>query len=485
MTIQKYEGKTKEEAIEKARERLGDNVVIMNVKTVRPGGLFGVFQKGTVEVTVAIEDDVAAGRTLAAVPDPAPARKESPAVHVTPQSALEKLSRKGPDEVKNFTAVADETITIPPVGRDREPAEPAINTYKRPGSAISVEPQQPSVDADALRSVFKEVNEVISGASSIPVSAVADYDPSAKIIHADQIKSEPVPYRSEKNAPTSSKVLDFPEERLASQQSSADMKSGFVRMLYNKLVDNEVDERYVNSLLSDLGDVMSSDASVDRRISNVYQKMILQLGNMSTISLSGKPTVVFLIGPTGVGKTTTIAKLASRYKLKEGKSVAFITSDTYRIAAQEQLSTYAGILKAPISVLYEASDLPEMLKGFKDQDLVLVDTVGFSHMNTSQRDNLKALLAAIPEEYHKEIYLVLSATTKYNDLKAIVDAYKEFTDFSLVFTKLDETGYYGNIYNIRRYSDASLSYVTNGQNVPDDISVLDPQKLVKTLLGGR
>ena len=118
-------------------------------------------------------------------------------------------------------------------------------------------------------------------------------------------------------------------------------------------------------------------------------------------------------------------------------------------------------------------------------DLIFVDTAGFSHKNQQQKSDTKRLLDGVNEEYHKEIYLVLSATTKYRDLMEIVDIYDEISDYKLIFTKLDETSSYGNLLNIKLYADADLSYVTIGQNVPDDIEVFDTQKIVKQLLGGR
>ena len=117
-------------------------------------------------------------------------------------------------------------------------------------------------------------------------------------------------------------------------------------------------------------------------------------------------------------------------------------------------------------------------------DLILVDTVGFSHKNEHQRDNMKQILETVDDSYQKEVYLVLSATTKYQDLKDIIDSYQGFTDFNMIFTKLDETTMYGNILNEKLYAGANLSYVTMGQNVPDDIAEIDMQKMVKQLLGG-
>ena len=197
-----------------------------------------------------------------------------------------------------------------------------------------------------------------------------------------------------------------------------------------------------------------------------------------------KPKVVFFIGPTGVGKTTTIVKIASKYKVEMEKKVAFITADTYRIAATEQLKIYANILDAPMSIVYSVDDINNAIAQMLDYDLIFVDTAGFSHKNEEQKAETKALLEGVDSVYEKEVFLVVSATTKYNDLLDIVDMYKEISSFKLIFTKLDETSTFGNLLNIKLYSGAELSYATNGQNVPDDIEIFNTQKIVKQLLGG-
>jgi flagellar biosynthesis protein FlhF len=209
------------------------------------------------------------------------------------------------------------------------------------------------------------------------------------------------------------------------------------------------------------------------------------MGKPSVIQFRGKkPMVVFLIGPTGVGKTTTIAKIASKYKLEYNKKVAMVTSDTYRIAATDQLRTYANILDTPLSVVYSPDEINDAIDKLKDHDLILVDTAGFSHKNQEQKEDMKKLLMNLNPAYERAVYLVLSSTTKYKDLKEIIDTYTAFTKFRLIFTKLDETTAYGNILNCKLYSGADLSYVTTGQNVPDDMEVVDTQHIVKQLLGG-
>ena len=136
-------------------------------------------------------------------------------------------------------------------------------------------------------------------------------------------------------------------------------------------------------------------------------------------------------------------------------------------------------------MVYSVNEINEAVRKYTDYDLIFVDTAGFSHKNQQQKSDTKRLLDGLDETYHKEVYLVLSATTKYNDLMDIVDIYRDMADYKFIFTKLDETSSYGNLLNIKLYADADLSYVTTGQNVPDDIEVFDTQKVVKQLLGGK
>ena len=194
---------------------------------------------------------------------------------------------------------------------------------------------------------------------------------------------------------------------------------------------------------------------------------------------------VLLLGPTGVGKTTTIAKIASIFRVDQKKKVALLTADTYRIAAAEQLRTYANILEVPFRIIYTVEEIEKALEDFRDYDYILVDTAGHSHQNSAQKESMSNFIHSVDGKIEKEVYLVLSATTKYRDLISIADAYKEMTDFKLIFTKLDETTTLGNLLNLRLYTDAALSYVTYGQNVPDDIEEFNPQKTVKKLLGGK
>ena len=271
------------------------------------------------------------------------------------------------------------------------------------------------------------------------------------------------------------------EDTVAEEQSAA---MSCVQMIYNQLIANEVEEVYANKVIAEIEQSLKPDATVDNILSTVYQKIVLKLGETKELEYeSGKTKYVFFIGPTGVGKTTTIAKLASSLKLGKKAKVALFTADTYRIAAVDQLRSYATILGIPLRVIYSETEIADAVEEYKDYDIVLIDTAGRSHKNREQRDDIEKLLLTIPEE-SREIYLVLSATTKYRDLVKITETYSAIAKYNLIFTKLDETTGIGNIFNIKMLTGASLAYTAFGQSVPDDISKINPQEVAKQLLGG-
>lgn len=275
---------------------------------------------------------------------------------------------------------------------------------------------------------------------------------------------------------------DKEKEETATEELSAAMAC--VQMIYNQLIANEVEEIYANKVIAEIEQSLKPDATVDNILSTIYQKIVLKLGETKELEYeSGKTKYVFFIGPTGVGKTTTIAKLASSLKLGKKAKVALFTADTYRIAAVDQLRSYATILGIPLRVIYSETEIKEAVEEYKDYDIVLIDTAGRSHKNREQRDDIEKLLLSVPEEC-REIYLVLSATTKYRDLVKITETYSSIAKYNLIFTKLDETAGIGNIFNIKMLTGAPLSYTTFGQSVPDDISKINPQAVAKQLLGG-
>lgn len=206
-----------------------------------------------------------------------------------------------------------------------------------------------------------------------------------------------------------------------------------------------------------------------------------QLGQPYTIGgETASQKVCFFVGPTGVGKTTTLAKLAARLSLIDNRSVGLITADTFRIAAVEQLKTYSEILGIPLSVIYEPDEIKDAIGKFKDKDYILVDTAGRSHKNEEMQADLANLIGRVE---NSEIFLVISLNTGYKDIISILESYRFLGEYKLLFTKLDEANSLGNILNVKMTSGKPLSYFTIGQSVPDDIEVADAEKVARKLLG--
>ena len=387
MIIKKFQASTEQEAVLMAKEEMGSNAVVLNIKSTKQRGLKKLFKKDVVEITAALEEK----QTTSSIP--------SSRINVA-------VAEDTPEEEKQPTAIEEKLDNL----------------------------------QSMLESRMKEMD---------------------------------------------AENRDKPE--LKDKKEEKNVNFSFLQLVYNQMLENEVDEKYANQIIGEIESSIKKESNLDSILSGIYQKIVLKLGIPHEISLKeGEPALVFFVGPTGVGKTTTIAKIASDFKLEKKAKVAMITSDTYRIAAVEQLRTYANILDIPLQVVYTIEELNHAIELFKDYDLILVDTAGRSHKNKEQCREIQHLVndCTLLQGMRREIFLVLSAATKYKDLLNIVDVYSQMGKYSMIFTKLDETSALGNILNIRLNTSADISYVTSGQTVPDDISILDAQKLAKHLLGG-
>ena len=401
MIIKKFQANTETDAIMLAKEEMGKDAIVMNIKTISPKGIFKLFHKSLVEVTAAVDDSVS---------------------------------------YKN----------------DQPKVEPQVN----PRKTLNPDIIYGDYDDDKASGSFED--EIIGESSAI----------EQKLNNLQNLLEKQLNVKE-------TEVLNDTKENPKNKNLAC------LQLIYNQLVSNEVDEIYANQIMNEIDGSLTKDSSIDKILSSVYQKLVLKLGQPRIIETGKKqPRFIFFIGPTGVGKTTTIAKIASKYKMQYNAKIAFLTADTYRIAAVEQLRTYANIMGIPMEVIYTEDDLVKAQKKYADYDLIFVDTAGRSHRNKEQRDDIESLLNVISNE-SKETYLVLSATTKYKDLVKITETYSDITDYNLIFTKLDETGSVGNIFNIRMLTNAPLSYVTFGQDVPDDIELIDAQSIAKKLLRGQ
>lgn len=421
MIIKKYQANTETEAIMLAKNDLGKDAIVMNIKTIKPKGLFKAFRKTQVEVTAAI-DEVN--------------KKET--------------EKKNSDTSSKINAKIDEKLHPELKGTTEDSKEAKELEEKLNSLAILLEQQIESQKKDKKQKTQSS---------------------DKKNVKLDDNQTDEKSNKEKK---------DDSEE---SEKSSLKDKS--IDLIIEQLTNNEVSLAYAKQIIDEITH-SGTIRTLDDMLACVYQKIILKLGQTNPIRFDKedkKPKVIFFVGPTGVGKTTTIAKLSSKLMLEEKKKIAILTSDTYRIAAVEQIKTYANILSIPVEVIYEEDDLKKILPKYKEYDYILMDTAGRSHKNKEQFQDLKKLYKAF-DGFSMLTYLVLSATTKYKDLKNITNLYSDVGEYSLIFTKLDETDAIGNILNIKLDTGMSLSYVSYGQNVPDDIEVMNPQVIAKQVLGG-
>lgn len=409
MIVKKYTGSSETEAVMKAKEDLGSNAVVLNVRSMKQRGFAKLFKKDFIEITAALEE----------------------------RDFEQNVNSKRP----TFTQVRDEAV---------QKQSSRIDLRADDTGGI---PEVPKHQAETIEHKLDSLHDMLR----------------------NQIVKEEEPLREAKEKAPENPV----------RENTANFKS--LKLIYNKLIENEVDEKYANAIINDIESSLKKESNLDSILASVYQKIILKLGEPEGIENNGRRKVVFFVGPTGVGKTTTIAKLASDVKLRQNSKVAMITADTYRIAAVEQLNTYASILDVPVSVIYSPGEIAEALEDLSDYEIIFIDTAGRSHKNEEQRKELLEMIENVRNSFEDAevlVFLVLSVTTKYRDIISICDAYKDLKGYRLLFTKIDETNSLGNILNIKLYTQEPLSYMTYGQNVPDDIERADVQKLAKSLLGG-
>lgn len=432
MIIKKYKALTEKDAILLAKDDLGPDAIVMNVKKIKPGGIMRLFRKPSVELTAAIDDDVS--EQAATVQKRREPEKTGEQV-IDLKQERKSENPEEPEEHFLFGKAFGDT--------KEEYSEEAQNAIEEKINSIAklLEQQMQTQKTSEINSIKETADQAIASGEALRVSA----------------KEEDQPVQSNKN-----KVVD---------------------LVIRQLTDSEVSLAHAQEIIDELS-LKDDKQPVDNILAKVYQKIVLKLGEIKTLKKGEKkPKIIFFVGNTGVGKTTTMAKLASLCTLDMKLKCAMFSIDTYRIAAIEQLKTYANILSAPMEVVYTPEEMTQNVEKYKNYDLILVDTAGRSHKSEEQKEDLKQIIDSV-NGYEHEIFLVVSATVKYSDLLSIANTYGELFDYNLIFTKLDETNGLGSILNLKLDTGKSLSYVTWGQNVPDDIGVLDPQIIAKKLLGG-
>ena len=503
------------------KEELGSDAVILHTKRYKKkSGILGLKSKEVVEVTAAIEDNEAAARPMEVRPDIdagnirqviAKTRPVSPENRVPTTQAAPTIDIQSTPQPMNVLTQYKTAGTAAGVEESAQRAarisgkKPAVSRKLTSGPMARRQRQKPVASTPLAQSVqYKEQQEtpvqavqpkIIRQPAAPPVYE-EPVEPAVEMAYEEQpaagdfrpmeasriIKSAPPTINAaeqEKISALENEVAQLKEMlRKAVGGKAADEGTITLReALQAQDINEKVLEEMIRCMpagaLSLAKDSPEALAAVTQ-----YCKVLLREPGLITLK-AGKPRIVALVGTTGVGKTTTLAKIAAKFVLERGTGVALITADTYRISAVEQLKTYSDIIGLPFEIVYSPVDPTNAIKKFRTKGLILIDTAGRSQHNDFQMQELVELLAVEPSI---EKHLVLSATTKEKDAMDVMDRFAPVKPDRLLFTKTDETETFGTVINLISNRRTPVSYLTNGQSVPDDIEAAGAETLAKLLL---
>ena len=280
-----------------------------------------------------------------------------------------------------------------------------------------------------------------------------------------------------------SRIRDEIQTLLAKSDGHGGFTHPFLKECYELLIEREVEPRIADAVAREIANLRLPPGYPDR--SSVQTVVRSELGKMfkpsPPIETGDGARCVFLVGPTGVGKTTTIAKLAARAKMHQMRNVALITLDTFRIGAVDQLEKYADMIEISLQVVGEPSELGKAVENAKDSgaDLIFIDSAGRSQRDELKMSELSEFLAVVPDA---EVHLVVSSTTHPKTISSVAERFEPIGFHKLILTKVDEAFAFGTLVGALIDMGKPVSYITDGQNVPDDIVPADPDRLVDMVL---
>ena len=513
MLIKSFKAPTLKEAMANVKAELGVDAVILHTSKTKKGGILGFHSKEVVEVIAAVEDEAskpapvvpvneavlqaaaearssraaareAAGQQSYGVPEADISSISATLANFTPRSAVNQYQTAGTMEAISH-AMAQNTPSqtfgevLASVNQAQEAANEPVEVNIAAAVATEPEPEpMPPVVTAPVEPVTAE--QVRTAAETEPARDEAEVQPEASV--ADNQPGAAASDESGKDEEIRDLQNQLEEMKAMLMEMSRNKGAGdAVPTLQNAMQSQEVTEKIIQDMIAKLNgtEILAPSSSV--KAANALEKYIrkaIRVANGITL-YSNKPKVVALIGPTGVGKTTTLAKIAAKFVLEQGARVALITADTYRISAVEQLKTYSDILGLPLEIVYNPEALRKAIEKHKDKQLILIDTAGRSQYNEYQMKELSGLLS-IDADIEK--HLVMSATTKTSDGVELLENFSICQPDRVIFTKVDETGTHGIILNILHRRKVALSYITNGQSVPDDIEPASVERLAELLL---
>lgn len=429
MRVKRYVVDEVPEALPIIRSELGKDAVILNTKEIYVGGFLGLFRKKKMEVIAAVETNAPGVRNVPQNPLPVLAKPPGAAAAVAeaaPPPPLPEAAGMQRQQVARSAAAA-----VPADPEEVSPAEPASrNGQAAPESEVRSSARI-AVDQDAVLEEIRQMKAMM-----------------AKLARSSELDAEPA-------------ALGKLRQRLAEQ----DVEQEWIELLIDKIKAHP-------GYSPDTGPeaVWEIAAELLREWVNPGEQAGIRDGTR----------VVHVVGPTGVGKTTTIAKLAAEQVLHLKRKVGFITSDTYRIAAVDQLRTYANILNVPMEVVFSPLELARAFKQLEDREIIFMDTAGRNFRNDLYVSEVNSL---IQRDEDCDTFLVLSLTGKTRDLEAVASRFLAYGVTKVIFTKQDETDAIGSVLNLAMQHHMKAAYVTTGQNVPDDIEPFRSDRYVAQLLG--
>lgn len=442
MKIRRYTCKDMQEALLKVKMDLGSEAVIMNSRKVKQKGFAGLFSKPMIEVVAAIDDDYVRPRS-----NPYHQRQASPNTTFQQQPQQSVGMREVPQPImKEQKSVMSEYIEP-----EHKIAVSQIGESSNPQENHKITDLENKVKS--MESMMKQIYRAVQGKED-----------SKKEVSLTQ-ETIPPSISIQKPAPIAP-ALDC--ESLST--------------LREILSEHDVEPKLIEKITDKIKERGGQALKQEEVFSLAARVITVLLGESEPLMLNEnkKPHVAIFIGSTGVGKTTTLAKIAADFTLNRKKKVGLITADTYRISAVEQLKTYAEILNIPVNVVYSPSEIKDAVARLSDNDLILIDTAGRSHKNKAHFDELKTLISAVNAD---ETYLVMSCNISRAAIREILEYHAFIKNYKLLFTKLDESPGLGVILNARYMTGKPLSYTTAGQSVPDDLDVANVKQLVTSILG--
>ncbi|WP_027090854.1 flagellar biosynthesis protein FlhF [Cohnella thermotolerans] len=475
MKVKRYLVNDLPEAVQMIRSELGSDAVILNTKEIRSGGFLGMFRKKRVEVIAAVDESAAKPK-----PRPAVSAQRSPAAALAFASSAAAVALAPEREPEPEPMAAPPSAWIPPAAVRERYNRGSVDSPPPPpkaaGAALEVLAGRAELSAAAPPAVAAEAASPPAPAAVRPIAA-------AERSNVLRRPAETEPAGEDETDALLKEIRSMKEMMMKmNRQQTFRRLPDPVMQLAKKLAKHGVEPAYVEQFAEAVGERTAGEREPSEQELLEAGREVLRewLAPAVGTGIAATTRIVHFVGPTGVGKTTTIAKLAADQAFVHRRSVGFITADTYRIAAVDQLRTYADILNMPLEVVFSPSELTRAYKKLEDRDLLLMDTAGRNYRNELFVSEVNSLL--LPGEQAESV-LVLSLTHKYDDMKQVAGQFSQYGVNRLLLTKMDETDSFGAVLNLARDFDFSISYVTCGQTVPDDIRAFDPEEIIRRLLG--